>query len=96
MFSFTRVPENLEDLPEYLRRVLMEIESSFITPDIYVAEQFMLAESSVNTRWKKEGMSFWDSTSKKPVWAVGNAPKDNWIFGDGTIAYSPVSRIIKP
>jgi hypothetical protein len=96
MYTFVETPADVRDLPEYLRKTLLEIEDALNTPEIFVSEHFTTKESSVNTRLKREGLQVWDSTSKKPVWATGKAPEDDWIFGDGTVAYSPVSSIIKP
>lgn len=96
MFVFVSPPADDKDIPEYLRTTLLEIEKVLNSTESFVSEQFLAKESSVNTRLKREGLSVWDSTTKKPVWATGNAPEDAWIFGDGTVAYSPVTSIIKP
>lgn len=96
MFIYTLPPGEATELPEYLVKVMQEVEKALNQPDKFTAEQFRSQESQVNTRFKIEGRPVWDITSKKPVWPTGNGADATWIFGDGTVAYSPVSSIIKP
>ncbi len=96
MFIFTPPPTTPEEIPDYLNQVFREIENTFNIPSKYIDAQFQDADSSVNTNYKEEGRQVWDSTSKKPVWATGKNPIDTWVFSDGTVAYSPVKRIINP
>lgn len=45
--------------------------------------------NAVNITGKYEGLSLWDTDTRKPVWADGAAAGDVWKFADGTTAYTP-------
>lgn len=96
MFNYFEPPANTEELPLYLQELVRRLESEFNNPSSYNADQLKDIDSFVNTRAKWEGIFVWDSTTKKPVWATGKSPADTWIFGDGTVAYSPAKSIINP
>lgn len=83
------VPGDVESLPFYLEAELEKISIALNQTTLYKSEQFNSKDSGVNKVQKREGVQLWDSTSKKPVWSTGNSPEDTWIFGDGTVAYSP-------
>lgn len=82
-------PQNPEALAEFLLTELGNIAQAVNSVPKYSAEAFKDKRSSANTRDKSEGRPLWDSTTKKPVWPQGNAPESSWIFGDGSLAYSP-------
>jgi len=46
---------------------------------------------AVNTSaLKQAGFTVWDSTLDQPVWAVGSADADLWVFATGATAHTPV------
>lgn len=53
-------------------------------------DQFGSASATVNLVNKVAGTLAWDRENKRPVWAVGPAPTDEWVWADGTTAYAPV------
>lgn len=50
---------------------------------------FNSAASWVNTIGKVVGKQAWNTTTKKPVFPVGAAATDIWVFADGTTAHTP-------
>lgn len=88
-YIFTPPTGNVEDLPHYIAGELAKIADSVNGSSKYTQEHFEDKDSFVNKQGKGEGVSVWDSTAKKPVWAQGNDSEAVWIFGDGTVAYSP-------
>lgn len=88
-YEFSPPPPNTESLPDYLETEFQKIAIALRESQKYTSEQFLLSTSFVNRRGKSEGVPVWDSTSKAPVWPVGDAPTADWIYGDRTVAYSP-------
>lgn len=89
LYTYQEPPASLEDIQDYLREQLSSIESSLNDSLKFNASQFLDKKSSVNTRFKREGVPVWDYTTKRPVWPTGNGETDPWIYGDGAVAYSP-------
>lgn len=58
-------------------------------PPAATTSQLTSAANVINTTGKVAGGSVWNSTLKRPVWAVGLATTDLWVFADGTTAHTP-------
>ncbi|ATB52656.1 hypothetical protein PVS_20 [Vibrio phage vB_VspS_VS-ABTNL-3] len=96
IYRYTQPPEEPADLPAYLREQLKQIETAINRPLKFTSDQFLNSEATINRALKLEGRTVWDETSKKPVWASGDGPEEPWIFGDGTVAYTPVPPVTTP
>lgn len=89
MYTPTLAPLDTASLKKYLDKELRTVADAINNPPQYTQAQFESKDSDVNKRSKSEGSPVWDSTTKKPVWPVGSDAAAVWIFGDGTVAYSP-------
>lgn len=90
IYNYTAPPEDVTDLSAYLREQLKAVEVAINNPLRFTSDQFLSKDATVNKRLKMEGRPVWDLTSSKPVWASGDEPTADWIYGDGTVAYTPV------
>lgn len=90
MYSNSTPPSKVEQLPTFLETELAQIAEAINQVTKYSGPQLSAKDSDANRRNKAEGRPVWDTTSKKPVWPTGNSPESVWIFGDGSIAYSPI------
>lgn len=46
--------------------------------------------NAVNTTGKRAGLMKFNTTTNRPVWAVGPLATDIWVYADGTTAATPV------
>lgn len=59
-------------------------------PIVATTTQLASLTSGINIHRKFEGKLVWNTTTDRPVWAVGAAASDVWRFADGTTAHTPV------
>ena len=52
--------------------------------------QLELSVDSVNTTNKSTGLQVWNSTDRRPVFATGSSVSDEWVYGDGATAHTPL------
>lgn len=90
IYVYAAPPEEVTDLPEYLRGQLKTVEGAINNTLRFNSSQFLSKDATINRQLKMEGRHVWDVTSSKPVWASGDEPTANWIYGDGSVAYTPV------
>lgn len=83
-------PTEVEQVPGYLDDEMEKISDAINNPSRYTQAQLLSVDSVINRRLKAEGVQVWDTTNKRPLWAAGNAPADDWLDAQGTIVFSPV------
>lgn len=89
-YTAREVPSDINALPIFLQDELYKIALALVSDEKYSSVQFLHSGSIVNTRFKAEGVRFWDSSNLRPIWAQGSSPTSPWIDALGTVVYQPI------
>ena len=75
-----------------MKRAMMLIDTLFqkLTAQNATTTQLTSAADPINTTYKRAGRSVFNTTTNKPVWAVGTNATDVWKDATGTTAHTPV------
>lgn len=87
--SITRPPGN-SSLELWAYRELSLLANPALSGNLAFESSAFLSKNSIVNRQKYEGLSVWDSTIKKPLWASGKATTSPWVDATGTVVYTPV------
>lgn len=86
-----RIPRSLEDWVNDIvdRLGRLERRRTIAVVSQGTTAQFNSATSAINTSFKVEGLQAFNTTANRPVWATGAGATADWVYADGSTAYSP-------